>query len=1561
MRTTTVYALLALFITMGDAASTGSSGPWRIAPDAPLLTRWAKQVDPARPLPEYPRPQMVRREWLNLNGLWEFEGDTSATSPPTGRSLAGKILVPFPVESALSGVNRRATYLWYRREVMLPGGWKGRRVLLHFGAVDWETKVLVNGAPVGEHRGGYDPFTLDITASLRPDGVQEILVGVYDPSDAGDQPRGKQVRKPGGIWYTPCSGIWQTVWCEPVPASHIADIRITPDLQLRTITVQTTVPGAAAGDSVSVSLREGKKRVSQSSGPALQPLVLPVATPRPWSPESPFLYDITITLSRSGKVLDRVESYAGMRSVGIGRDERGIQRLLLNGKPYFQVGPLDQGFWPDGIYTAPTDAALRYDIEMTRKLGFNMTRKHVKVEPARWYYWADRLGLLVWQDMPSANNTTPESRTQFEAELTRLVETHRHFPSIVMWVVFNEGWGQYDTERLTSTVKSLDPGRLVNNASGWTDKNSGDVMDVHSYPRPRSPQPESGRAVVLGEFGGLGLAVSGHTWKKEHWGYQGMADSEELIQTYEGFLQEVYQLREEPGLSAAVYTQLTDVELECNGVITYDRRSIKPSLERFAHATRGDFTLAPPRASVRTLVPTSAGDPQWWRYTTHMPPGNWMDPRFDDRSWLLVPGGFGKTVNTSAVVRTPWDTAGIWMRRGFVLDDPVPDSVALVVFHDDDAEIYLNGVPAAQLSRWTSEYCLRPIAPQARAALHPGRNLLAVRCSQKRGGQYIDVGLAATERPPVLKKGARKEVIRASTHRRLLAGERGGVYTGNRAPLVASPLVKLPIGSITPRGWLRTVLEEERDGMVGKLREISPWLDRSTSAWANSRGQGSRGWEELPYWLKGFGDLGYVLGDTALQSEARVWIDSVLASQREDGWFGPRELLTSLGGKTDLWPHMVMLNVLQSFHEATNDPRVIPFMTRYFRWQDALPAEAFGAGYWPRLRMGDNIESALWLYNRTGEAWLPGLARKMHEHMARWDTAVINWHNVNVAQGFRAPAVYYQAARDITLLNAAERNYRKVRSEYGQFPGGGFAADENARPGFFDPRQGFETCGIVEFMHSFEMLTKIGGNPAWSDRCEELAFNSLPAAMTADHRALHYLTCANQVQLDKGPKTPGIQNGGTMFSYSPFQVYRCCQHNVGHGWPYFAEELWLATWDGGLCASLYAPSEVRARVGKNGAGMVSITQETEYPFEGTIRLAVGAGEPVRFPLYLRLPGWCESGQVQVNGMPVEVEWVPEAYVRIERIWSAGDTLSLTLDMPVRVKVWEKNKNAVSVSRGPVFFSLKIDERWEAYGNDSAWVEWEVFPASPWNYGLVLNPDDPARSFTVKRREPELLARPWTVGAMPVGLTAGGRRIEGWQQDYRGLIGPLQDSPAWTNAPEEQLAFVPMGAARLRVTALPTTTTDSSGVKWVPPARPRPITYAISYSYFNRYDDKEAVADGFEPKSSNDEAVPRMTWWAHLGTREWVQYDLPQEEEVSTSAVYWYDDGEEGGCRVPQSWRVLIRKGDAWEPVDARSAYGVKKDAYNRVEFVPVRTNGIRLEVQLQPEYSGGILEWKFGP
>jgi hypothetical protein len=1517
-----------------------------------LLTRWTKLVNPKAPLPEYPRPQMVRPKWINLNGVWEWDSTSSFSSPPAGMKLPGRILVPFPLESALSGVMRPAQKLWYRKTFDVPRNWKGKKVLLHFGAVDWEAHLFFNGTLIGSHQGGYDPFTFDVTPQLHTSGPQELIVGVSDPTDAGEQPRGKQVRKPGGIWYTSTTGIWQTVWLEAVPQSYIEHLDLTPDVDGSRLIVAAQCQEARPGDFLQVTVTLKGKKIVSSSGDAASPVVVPLHSPHLWSPSSPFLYDLAIALTRDGKTIDAVGSYFGMRKISLGRDEQGFQRIELNGKPLFQIGTLDQGFWPDGILTAPTDAALRYDIEAMRSLGFTLARKHVKVEPDRWYYWADRLGMLVWQDMPSGANRTPESKQQFKQELGRMVETHRNHPSIILWVVFNEGWGQHDTEQLVAEVKRRDQTRLVNNASGWTDKGVGDVMDLHNYPQPLAPPPESQRATVLGEFGGLGLALPGHLWQKEHWGYQGMADRKELTRRYCEFLRTVYRLHEEEGLSAAIYTQTTDVEVECNGILTYDREIIKPDPKAVRAVNTGDFSMLPSPGVTRAILKNSLEAPEGWHFTTSEPSADWASPPFNDAGWKTGWGGFGATTRPEGPVRTQWTGADIWLRKPFVWGGSPADSLCVTLQHDDDAEVYLNGVKAADAAGWTSTYVSIPVSEAARKALRNGQNLLAIHCHQKTGGQYIDAGLSI-----VLPPAPTGPDSIASVRPALVTRARTVLYTGNRAPLLSSALVKLPIGSITPEGWLRTMLMLERDGMTGHLAEISPWLDRTTSAWANSNGEGARGWEEMPYWLKGFGDLGYVLKDSAVIGEARFWIESVLTSQREDGWFGPRALLTSLSGGPDMWPHMVMLNVLQSYYEYSADARVLPFMTRYFQWQHRLPPSAFGAGYWPRMRMGDDIESVYWLYNRTGEPWLLDLAHKIFEGMARWDKDIINWHNVNVAQGFRAPAVYAVGARDAALVRAAERNYRKIMNTYGQFPGGGFAADENARPGFTDPRQGFETCGIVEFMHSFEMLTRISGDPVWSDRCEDLAYNSLPAAMTPDERGLHYLTCANQIQLDRKTKAPGVENGGTMFSYSPFEVYRCCQHNVSHGWPYFAEELWLATADKGLCLSLYAPSTVTAMVGEGTS--VTIHEETGYPFDGNVALTMHIAHQIKFPLVLRVPGWCDDFTLKVNGREVRGDWRAGSFATISREWREGDRVDLRLGMNIRASLWEKNHNAISLSYGPLAFALQIGERWEKYGTNPQWPEWEVFPTTPWNYGLDLDPIDPVRSCSIQTVRTTITTSPFTPESVPLQMRVPARRIPGWQADYRGMVGALQSSPARTSSPVEMVTLIPMGAARLRISSFPTVRQDSSGVEWVPPRTPRKIDFQISASHLNTYDDREAAADGFEPTSSHDNGVARFTWWNHKGTPEWLEYDFAAPRTISRAEVYWFDEGEEGGCRVPQSWRLLYKRGGAWLPVETPSGYTTQPDVYNIVHFQKVVTNGLRLEVQLQPDRSAGVLEWKF--
>lgn len=728
----------------------------------PLTTRWAKDVQPDRVHPEYPRPQLVRKDWLNLNGLWQLGFGKEGEAPPAGGTgLNEQILVPFPVESALSGVMKHADRLWYRRTFRVPAAWNGQRVLLHFGAVDWEATVWVNGKELGTHRGGYDPFEFDVTDALKAgdggDQDQELLVRVFDPTNEGTQPRGKQVLKPGGIYYTPITGIWQTVWLEPVASARIKSLKIVPDVDGGKARVTVVGAGDAAGLTAEVVALDGEKPIANVRGSVGQPLEIPMAQAKLWSPENPFLYDLRVELKREDKVLDSATSYFGMRKIALGPDEKGVTRLLLNGKFVFQVGPLDQGFWPDGLYTAPTDEALRYDIEITKKLGYNTTRKHVKVEPARWYYWCDRLGLLVWQDMPSGDKSvpvgkpdlvrSPESAKQYEVELRAMIEAFSNHPSIIMWVVFNEGWGQFETARMTALTKELDPSRLANCASGWNDHAGvGDVHDIHVYPGPGVPPTEPKRAAVLGEFGGLGLGVDGHTWADKTWGYRGTASKDDLTRKYERLLQRSWNLQETKGLSAAIYTQITDVETEANGLLTYDREIIKVDLARVAAVNNGTFTTV---LEEREVVPTSRDTPQDWSYTFEAPAANWFQADFDASGWKVGPGGFGTKGTPRAVVRTTWSSPDVWIRREF--DLPATDVASLVLLghHDEDAEVYLNGVLAAKAAGHVSEYEEMPISDAARATLRPGKkNLIAVHCHQTRGGQYIDVGLGEVKSRP---------------------------------------------------------------------------------------------------------------------------------------------------------------------------------------------------------------------------------------------------------------------------------------------------------------------------------------------------------------------------------------------------------------------------------------------------------------------------------------------------------------------------------------------------------------------------------------------------------------------------------------------------------------------------------------------------------------------------------------------------------------------------------------------------------------------------------------------
>ena len=736
-----VAALFALLLA-AQVPAQSQPAPWQPAPGT-LLTRWAAAVNPTNAHPEYPRPQLVRSDWLNLNGLWEYAVRPLALSAPT--NFDGTILVPFPLESALSGVRRRLdenSRLWYQRRMRVPAEWAGRRVRLHFGAVDWEARVFINSQEVGRHRGGYDDFTFDITDRLKWTGDEEIQVAVADPTEA-DQPHGKQSRKPEGIFYTPTSGIWQTVWLEPVPKVCVDELRLIPDVDGQRLRVQVDCADRAEALTVQVQALAAGQEVGRVSGPANEELSLPLTARHLWSPEDPFLYDLRVTLKNGDAREDTVTSYFGLRKIALHRDDEGITRILLNDHFTFQIGTLDQGFWPDGIYTAPTDDALRFDIEFLKRAGFNLARKHVKVEPERWYYWCDRLGLLVWQDMPSGNNATSEGRTQFEIELQRMVEGRGNHPSLIVWVLFNEGWGQYDTERLATWLKSLDPSRLVDDASGWTDKRVGDLIDVHSYPGPECRLSEPDRASVLGEFGGLGLGLRGHTWSDQFWGYLPMTNTSKLMFRYGTLLERVHALRNVSGLSAAIYTQTTDVETECNGLLTYDRAVSKLDPAAVKQANQGDL----PDQPARVLVANALYERVRWRFTTNQPEPAWLQADYNDAAWSQGIGGFGSEETPGALVGTAWSTDDLWLRREFILEPGDYRNAQFQWHHDEDAEIYLNGVLAAQAPGFSTGYFETNINAAASATLKPGRNCLAVHCHQTTGGQYIDVGIVMLHEP----------------------------------------------------------------------------------------------------------------------------------------------------------------------------------------------------------------------------------------------------------------------------------------------------------------------------------------------------------------------------------------------------------------------------------------------------------------------------------------------------------------------------------------------------------------------------------------------------------------------------------------------------------------------------------------------------------------------------------------------------------------------------------------------------------------------------------------------
>lgn len=755
-----IMTFATILLTLTESACAQSS--WK-KQTAPVMTPWGEQLTADNVWQEYPRPSMQRKDWMNLNGVWQyFKRSSIKYDYEKSVSFFSKaILVPFPVESALSGImdknyssNRNATFM-YRRTFSLPDSFKGKNVLLHFGAVDWRCYVYVNGELAGTHDGGSVPFFFDITSLLKEGTEQELQVAVWDPTNGG-QPNGKQSVSPSGIWYTPNSGIWQTVWLEPVNPTHILSYEPIPDIDNSTVSIKVKT---SAPCDVTLTVKDGENIIAEQTGNSEKTFTLSIPSAKLWSPDEPNLYNLDIAVKGQGNEGDKVSGYFGMRKFSRGMVD-GHPAVLLNNKPLYMYGPLDQGWWPDGLLTPPSYEAMIYDLQVMKDFGMNMVRKHIKLENDLWFDWCDKNGLVVWQDMPSGCGsglvgTLEYNMQNFYRENEALIEATRHHPCIGAWVVWNEGWGQYPERGMAHTRRAVnsvmaanhDPGRFVHAVTGWVDVEMGDFLDVHSYPAPgAATNPVNERIASCGEFGGINLFIKGHMWAGSDVNYTTVEDAATYTSLYNHYTDCLQRLQQEKGLWMSVYTQITDVEQECNGLMTYDRKVLKVSPEQQATMKANiQRTINCRFKGAKTIV--AAGDENTgiqWKYTTTEPAGDWYTTDFAAAGWKTGAAGFG------GGGRTAWSTSDIWIRRNFKINNveasQLPE-LRLWMFHDEDAEVYINGVLAAKTTGYNTRYELWPLLPEALNALKLDGtdNVIAIHCKQTTGGQFIDCGLKLSQ------------------------------------------------------------------------------------------------------------------------------------------------------------------------------------------------------------------------------------------------------------------------------------------------------------------------------------------------------------------------------------------------------------------------------------------------------------------------------------------------------------------------------------------------------------------------------------------------------------------------------------------------------------------------------------------------------------------------------------------------------------------------------------------------------------------------------------------------